>query len=339
MRSIAAMLVVVCVARGAFACAPAPHAGEHIDVVEESAVIVWDPTTKTEQFIRRATFRGAARDFGFLVPTPGVPALAEFDDRIFQTLEEKTTRKTIHTTRKTIDWTPVVVRLFRQGDGNKGGGITARAPVEVLSTERIAGYEASVLDATDATALLAWLGEHGYAASPDLTEWLDAYIQKGWKITAFKVEKPGGTAPVRMTFLTDRPFFPYREPASQRENASIARSLRIFFLGPERVEGKIGEGDPWPSYMMWSETIDTNIGGIPLPHGTRLTRFEDTSMPRPGTDDLFFARSADQSEVVPEPWVAQHVEKTNVPLDLVFAPVLVIGFFFIRRRRRQPPKT
>ena len=34
----------------AFPCAPAPHAGDEIAVVEESAVIVWDAAAKTEDF-------------------------------------------------------------------------------------------------------------------------------------------------------------------------------------------------------------------------------------------------------------------------------------------------
>src|SRR5687768_6694699 len=88
-----------------FACAPAPHAGERIDVVEEAAVIVWDPATKTQHFIRRATFQGNARDFGFLVPTPTAPQLAAVDDGIFDTLLEKIKRPVIERTRREIDWT------------------------------------------------------------------------------------------------------------------------------------------------------------------------------------------------------------------------------------------
>lgn len=336
MRTLLLAVLSVTIASPALACAPAPRDGEQIDVVEESAVIVWDPTTKTQQFIRRATFHGSARDFGFLVPTPTVPTLAEFNERIFDTLVEKTTRRTVYSRRRVIDWRPLVVRLFVLGNADRGISVGAAAPVEVLSTEKIAGYEASVLDATDAAALQTWLQEHGYATTPDLTEWLDAYIRKGWKITAFKVEKPAETSPVRMTFTTDRPFFPYREPASQRTGtSSSARSLRIFFLGPERVTGTIGADQTWPASLTWSETINTNIGGIPLPHGTRLTRFDDTTSPRPGTDDLFFTRSADQSEVIPEPWVIEDVQTTDVPLDLALAPILVIGFFVIRRRRRR----
>ena len=46
-------------------------------IAEESAVIVWEGATRTEHFVRRATFATTAADFGFLVPTPSKPELAE----------------------------------------------------------------------------------------------------------------------------------------------------------------------------------------------------------------------------------------------------------------------
>ena len=74
LRIAALLLTAMFAAAGvAIACAPAPHANDRVYVIEESAVIVWDPATKTEHFIRRATFHGKAGDFGFLVPTPSVP--------------------------------------------------------------------------------------------------------------------------------------------------------------------------------------------------------------------------------------------------------------------------
>ena len=64
-------------------CAPAPHRGQWVDIRDESALIIWDEVTKTEHFIRRASFETAADDFGFLVPTPTQPDLGEADDRVF----------------------------------------------------------------------------------------------------------------------------------------------------------------------------------------------------------------------------------------------------------------
>ncbi|HEY7160292.1 MAG TPA: hypothetical protein VH815_03495, partial [Acidobacteriota bacterium] len=69
-------------------CAPAPPNGRRVQVLGESAVIVWDSKTKTEHFIRSATFESDSPDFGFLVPTPTVPTLQESTDQIFTMAEE-----------------------------------------------------------------------------------------------------------------------------------------------------------------------------------------------------------------------------------------------------------
>ena len=325
--------------REAAACAPAPRHGERVDVAEESAVIVWDPTTKTEHFIRRATFTGEAREFGFLVPTPTVPVLARVDDDVFDRMQEKTTRRTEYRTEQVVDWTPLLFMPFvrsRKGEGAAG----ARPPVEVLSTQKVAGYDAAILGANDATALSQWLAGNGYATTPDLAEWLEVYVRQGWIVSAFKIDKEADaitvrTSAVRMSFVTERPFFPYREPASQREGTSVPRVLKVWFIGPERITGRVG-GQPWPGQMYWSESVkDHEVGGVKVAPGARMTAFEDHATPRPGVDDLYFQRDADQREVVPAPLVETEVETTHVPADLVLAPVLVIASVLWRRRRKR----
>jgi hypothetical protein len=320
----------------AFACAPAPHAGDVVAILEESAVIVWDPATKTEHFIRRATFRGKGHDFGFLVPTPTAPLLAEVDDGIFDKLEARTERETVYVTRRKIDWTPLLLLGYAKREEGAVG--LAEHPVEVLSTQKIAGYEAVVLAATDAAALRQWLSDHGYAATEDLTEWLDAYVRQQWKITAFKVDatQPAArTSAVKMSFTTERPFFPYREPASQRRIASdpsMTRALRIWFVGPERVSGTIGASTPWPAELRRSDMLPdpwradlARIAKLTLPAAVRLTAFLDQATIRPGADDLFFTRAADQSTFVLPPYIVTTIDKTHVPLDLVFVALVVIG--------------
>ena len=351
MPSRAALLLIASIAfvEPAFACAPAPPHLQRIDIVEESAVIVWDPATKTQHFIRRATFEGKAKDFGFLVPTPAAPTLAAVDDAIFDTLSRKTARRTVYTTRKKIDWTPLVLGFFFLKSSDTA--MVGRAPVEVLSTQRVAGYDAAVLDATDAKALNEWLTTNGYATTPDLAAWLDVYVKQRWILTAFKIDKSQSdiaaqTSAVKMSFTTDRPFFPYREPASQRESKTLSpprRSLRIFYVGPDRVAGTVGDRN-WPAELLWSDRLDdqfrndlTIATSVPIPPNTRLSDFHDTATPRPGTDDLFFARSNDQSAYVPEPWVVERVERTHVPLDVVVLPLLIIAIWFWRRRRRSAP--
>ena len=61
-----------------------------MDVNAEQAVILWDAATKTEHFIRAASFTSTSADFGFLVPTPTLPTLHEADARLFDSLGRRT---------------------------------------------------------------------------------------------------------------------------------------------------------------------------------------------------------------------------------------------------------
>ncbi|HYC89183.1 MAG TPA: DUF2330 domain-containing protein [Thermoanaerobaculia bacterium] len=298
MHKIAVLLLLAGGVRDAHACAPAPHAGETIAVVEESAAIVWEPAAKRQHFIRRATFHGQARDFGFLVPTPTVPELQEVDGGIFDVLAERTRREKRYETKHRPDFTPLLGYFVASKSETAG----TNAGVNVLSTQNLAGYEAAVLEATDAAALHGWLRDHGYATTPDLEEWLDAYVKQGWKITAFKIDKEQGaiarSPAVKMSFAAERPFFPYREPRSQRDGSVPApgRILRVWFLGPERVSGTVG-GAAWNTELLWSSDPGAawlrdfeRRARVELPDALRLSAFADYMSPRPGTDDLFFDR-------------------------------------------------
>src|SRR5688572_1694958 len=103
------VLAALVASREVFACAPAPHPGDRVAIVEESAVIIWEPATKTQHFIRRATFHGEAADFGFLVPTPTAPKLASEDDSLFDYLQRKTSRQTVHALGHKTDFTPLIL--------------------------------------------------------------------------------------------------------------------------------------------------------------------------------------------------------------------------------------
>ncbi len=73
-----------------WACAPAPRPGERVTITKEAALIVYDARTRTEHFIRRASFSTSAGDFGFLVPTPTVPELGAVKPGIFDSLVSQT---------------------------------------------------------------------------------------------------------------------------------------------------------------------------------------------------------------------------------------------------------
>lgn len=336
-------------ARVAAACAPAPPPGVTVTIAEESAIIVWDEASKREHFIRRASFhasgKGAFQDFGFLVPTPDKPELAEVADEVFTRLEEATKPEVVHKHELVVEPTALCLMTFAMRAA-KSSAPTGE-PVRVLHEQRVAGFDAVVLEADDPKALADWLSKHGYESRPTLTAWLAPYVAMRWKMTAFKIATNKGapdvsSTAVRMTFATERPFYPYREPTDQRERrpdeAQAPRLLRLFFIGPARVEGRIDDPKAaWLGATTWSDRLDNAALGGPLPFSVPpnawLTAFDDKAAPRPGTADLFFSPAPDPKPQKPTPITHVHQESIPLPLDLIGGGALVVALF-IRHRKR-----
>ena len=324
------------------ACAPAPPLGYDVSILGEEAVIVWDAAKGIEHFIRRADFSTEAEGFGFIVPTPTVPELAEAEDAIFGRLAS-VIRPRVHTRRETSGISPVCL-LYSTLSMSAGDKTAAEPPVTVLHHQVVAGYDAVVLQASDSAALSKWLADNGYAEGDTLRAWAAPYVAKGWKFTAFKLAKPEGqgglaTSPVRMSFATDAPFYPYREPTDQREGAAAEgdRSLRVFFVSDQRYAGALESDAAWPAKVVYAggagvELFDGVVPEDAVPGAPYLTAYLDESSPRPGTADVFFEPS-DDGDVTPEPIVHVIEEPVPIPLELV-VPVLGAIWYLRRRRRR-----
>jgi hypothetical protein len=307
-------------------CGGAYRDGERVDVADETALIIWDGATKTEHFIRQATFVGSAYDFGFLVPTPNRPNLETADPELFTNLATITKPKTLY---QDVNYNPI-------GCGGAGPMAANKAELQlngvvVLEQKQVGGMDAAVLAfhrekkqelKEAASELLDWLSKNRYAVRPELNQWLIPYIRDNWVITAFKIAGHPSDAPDAMTkvaaksdphndskniglkssavllsFKTDRPFFPYREPKDQRDEKAkgVPRLLRVFLAAKARMAGKLGDGTKsWPGQTVWANALRDEErlglidkakipGGIPLMKWW-LTEFEDRSTPRPGTD-------------------------------------------------------
>ena len=316
-------------ARPAEPCAPAPPKGATVEIADEEAAIVWDADHHVEHFIRKAAFHSNAKAFGFLVPTPSPPKLDEVADDVFSQLESAIAP---------------VVRVERSGfepgclvmlGGASKGAPAGSEPVHVLQTAHVAGFDATTVEADNADALAGWLDAHGFERSPALTEWLATYVSAHWKITAFVVGSAEGgdiaTRAVHMTFPIDRPFYPYREPPS---TSTAPRLLRVYVLASQRFDATLA-GQPWAAPIVFAASISTpsELRAFAPEHAV-ATVFEDTSAPRRGIDELYFAPSPLASEVRPPDIIIHRFHE--VPLDVVFLVVLVTGIYAIiwRRRRR-----
>lgn len=346
-------LVVLGWAPRADACAAAPPEGVYVDVLAEDALIVWDEVRKIQHFVRRADFRArtdkagaSAEGFGFLVPTPTRPELAEAPDEVFARLEAQIRPRREERRRYEVLWS-LCASTLRAGMDKASAGLDEGARVRVIGAQRVAGYDAVILEASDADALAEWLTDNGYHFRAALAGWLETYVSNGWKITAFKIAATNRDAPnemasssVRMSFTTDRPFFPYREPEDQRGGG--ARDLRVFFIAPWLARGAIGDGASWPGELVHG----AQLGDVPallagvlderaMPETAWLTYHLDRSSPRPGSDELFFARADEQKEIRIPPIVHEDVTAIPLFLDVIaFIGFLAFGVVKLVKRRR-----
>jgi len=382
-----ALLLLLCVGvvllpRQAPACGVAPPEFGRVDISTESALIVWDEATKTEHFIRRAIFQSTSLDFGFLVPTPTKPDMEEADDNLFVELAKLTAPKIEERTTYALSFgCGYKMSPAGRNDHAPGGGVV------LLQRKRVGPFEAATLGfdlrsgddvETGAAGLAKWLTENKYPFTPALKEWSKVYIRDNWVITAFKIDAPppedvskptnsGVTVPsakgnpqqrdqgytlkaaaVRMSFKTPRPFYPYREPANQRDAAAsqVPRSLQVFVAAENRMAGKLGDGaQPWPGRVQWANAVATETWPGLLaqarvtatPGALWLTEFEDRSTPRPGTDEVYFEPSADQSAIARPPsirWVHNETPWTIGFFTALGLPALAIAFLLLRRLRR-----
>lgn len=328
----------------ATACAPAPPRGEEVQIAEEEAVITWDPATRTEHFIRRASFHSTARAFGFLVPTPTTPTLGELPDSIYSSLSWEIQPEVRHESRG-FD-VSVGSLLLEVMSASKGDEAMRAAPaIRVIQTARVAGFDATTVEADDPAVLTDWLGKHGFATSDALTQWLERYVTDHWKLTAFVIATDEtqaqsydvATRAVHMTFHTDRPFYPYREPASPGSPAlpgAEHRLLRVFFMSNARYAATLA-GQPWSARVLQALPLaHTPPELIPLAGEHPFTTvFVDDSAPRRGLDELYFAPSADTALVRQPAIVIVEPREIMIPLE----PIVIVGFvviWFVRRRRR-----
>ncbi len=336
----------VWLAAPALACAPAMERGKSVSITGEEALIVWDAERGVEHFIRRGEFRTDADDFGFLVPTPSPPELSEVDNGVFDRLRSHIAPPIEYN----HPWVPITLCMtpFVLTFGAKSRALQVSAGpsgVEVLSTARVAGLDATVVRSTDAEALATWLDERGYENRPALVDWLRPYVDDGFVITAFQFTKgdPGSSAmgnqAVRMSFETDRPFYPYREPSDHLDEPG--RALRVHVVATERAFPSLDAVNPGDGPGEWGanevfaapiEDADGLLGGASgdVDGDLWLTSFLDSASLRQSADLRFDVRPAD--EVRPDPIIIRG-EARIIPMPLEPAILLGGGIWWWRRRK------
>lgn len=256
----------------------------------QTNVIVWDPGTHTEHFIRSASFETKSKDLGFIAPTPTVPEISEVKKDAILLLDAMR---------------PVPKR---SPGGLRGGGFGGSEgevyyqPV-VIQVKEVGGYLATTLKASDVKGLARWMAENEYDTSPAIQAWTKFYIAKNWYLTAFKVINKDGepsTGVIKMSFKTSRAFNPYFVPADNIPKEGSGRGLSLYFVSsvPHNVPLL-----PRSSTFRkeWSVPIESETAAIlkkqlkidDFPEGAIAQHFVDPSFPNKwASDDLWFSPSA-----------------------------------------------
>ena len=232
---------------GAFVARTAKHSPA---LELEQVLIIHDPTTEKEHFIRQINFRQATEPFGFVVPTPTMAEVAKVETAPFDALAA------------TFPPEPLVANtkgrsVEGSGGGPPGGGSRG---VTVLSIKKVGSFTAFVLAADDSKAFKTWLINHKFVSSPETDAWLSHYVALGFYYVAFRYDPPkldpsqqgpglgslgvvsgeSTTATqsetVRLTFSTPIAFYPYLEPSRTQQSPPLKpRTLAVWFAGPSRV--------------------------------------------------------------------------------------------------------
>jgi len=333
------------------ACCPAPPSGKAVVNADQTVILVWDAATRTEHLIRRASFKSGADDFGFLIPTPAKPELDESGEAAFPALAKITAPKVIKKAAPSAGCSG----CFSRSMAVKSAAPERAASVTVLDEKTVAGFDAVVLEASSTGALLGWLQKNGYAFSPEVEAWAKPYVEGGWKITALKVTKDAGAresakvsaSSLRLSFHSERPLFPYREPDSGKAASALGandRLLRIYFLSDARYDGELTKEAAWTGAAAWAGKLspadrDQTLAALrlpatALPPETWLTELEDHWPYKVAPADLYFSRSKDQAPLERPPIIEYTAARERDASSLAFAFVLALPFVVHLRRRR-----
>jgi hypothetical protein len=352
----AVLLAVAALVFGAWsppapACCPAPPSGKPVVNADQTVVILWDAAAQTQHFIRKASFQSDADDFGFLVPSPAQPELSESGNGAFPYLQRLTEPE-----KKKAPYPSGNVGCGC--GGVKSPGAANEQAVRVLDEKLVAGFKAVVLEASSAKALVRWLVDNGYAYSAEVEAWARPYVEAGWKITALKVAKAEdgkankgvAASALRLSFKTDRPLFPYREPDPTTPAKALGakqRLLRIYFLAEARYEGELTKEAPWTGKVAWANKLSAEdrrraLELLKLPETTGpaewwLTEFEDNWPYRSAPADVYFRRAADQGTVKRPPIIEYTASAwPSDAMAYALAAALVAPPLLRRARRGRP---
>lgn len=173
---------------------------------DQKAVIFHEKNVET--LIISIAFRGNAKDFSWIVPTPSRPNVEKSTDELFTALE-----------KLTMPEVGYPMPLYREG---AMGMTPTKEGVTVIETKKVEYYDIAVLEADDPEALIKWLNNNNYQFPKEAKYLLDDYINNQWYFTAVKIDasvlsesiesqlREGRAVPLKFTFTSSKIVYPLK---------------------------------------------------------------------------------------------------------------------------------
>jgi hypothetical protein len=304
-------------------------------VSQEQALLRWDG--QTEQIVMTLGVLGSSKEAAVILPVPSRATVKLGDAQLWSELN---------------DLTRPIVRYEKRWElpffaGAGAPAPAAAAPVQLLSRQTLGPFEVSNLAATDASALVDWLKQNGYALSPGLAQTLGPYVAQGWFYVAVRLQPGAGDSlkgsldPLWVTFQADKLVYPMRASANAREPETVT----LYVLADHRVQKSEDFGRSQVLFADWVEpsTLPPRSALAPfMDHKLFLTKFQDVVYPDQVNDDFHFS-FADTDETFHLETVQYEDDPTLLYLCLMglglllLLPLVVLValiFYLIRRRRR-----
>jgi hypothetical protein len=217
---------------GGFFCSFAP-----VEQTGERIVFGVEPGKVTAHI--QIDYQGEAEDFGWVVPVSVVPDFDVGPMALFQVLDGATAPSWY------LQWTYEDESAcgfweFDQVAGAADGAATsdASAPesgVSIVFEEEVGPYNAKVLDAESADALLQWLEDHDFDLAPGSKPLIDHYLAIDMLFVAVKLTRDaeaGEIQPLVLEMATDTPCVPL---VLTRVAAAPDMPIRTWILGDHRA--------------------------------------------------------------------------------------------------------
>ena len=159
-------------------------------------------------------YAGNAKDFAWIVPVASKPTLSVGSNQLFSYLE-MTTRPYFSLQ---WDYNPQCGGMYfgrSEEDATAGARPPAaqKSAVDVISQEQVGNYDAAILKATDAAALIQWLHDNKFDVPDAAKEPIAGYIGKDAYFVALKLQQNKGVGdltPITLDFEEARACVPIR---------------------------------------------------------------------------------------------------------------------------------